>query len=291
MSSFCSIYKVIWRNFTLDISVVEVIRLISLIKKNPPYHFSSTSIAYITYCIFNLDSLSRFASGRFFSPKGVRLTRLKSYIISLLHGDTHAVDRCLVSLTFLCSLQTIWMETTSWQSTVHETVGRRLPPTTAVSSVSPGRLHLYMNCHIVQYSAVRLFTSSSLFTSVYASTTKIICRSCSRSLCLSFSFFFILFWCAWQAMLGMGFHGNCMLNRHAWCLRVNHRQWRHSPLWSDRQKKTEVPCRHRGVPVIFLSLWWRVVRCFGFSFWLSEEKPLKMHWGKWGIIHAKEIWL
>lgn len=107
----------------------------------------------------------------------------------------------------------------------------------AVSSVSLGRLHLYMNCHIVQYSAVWLFTSSSLFTSVYTPTTKIICRSCSRSLCLSFFFFFILFWCAWQAMLGKGFHGNCMLNRHAWCLRVNHRQWRHSPLWSERQKK------------------------------------------------------
>ena len=197
MSDFCSIYKVVWRNFTLDISVVKIIRLISLIKKNPPYRFSWTSIAYITYCIFNLDSLGRFASGRFLSPKGVRLTRLKSYIIFLLHGDTHTVDWCLVSLTFLCLLQTVWMETISWQPTVHETVGRRLPPTTAVSSVSLGRLHLYMNCHIVQHSAVWLFTSSSLFSSVCASTTQIICRSCSRSLSLfpssfSLSYFDVL---------------------------------------------------------------------------------------------------
>lgn len=152
---------------------------------------------------------------------------------------------------------------------------------------APPPLHELSHCSAQRCVIVHLFLP--LLECVRINYPNNLSKLLTLTLSLSFVVFFILFWCAWQALLGRGFHGNCMLNRHAWCLRVNHRQRRHSPLWSDGHKKTKVRCRHRGVPVIFLSLWWRVVRCFGFSFWLSEEEPLKMHWGKWGIIHAEEI--
>lgn len=171
--------------------------MISLIKENPPHLFYFDS--YIEHHIMNIwfESSDQICEQQIILPKGCTANMLLTLILHsvwciILHNlvpplwhTYHRPTSCFTG--FLCSWQNILVQTIE-ADILLETVGHPLPPTTTFSTASLQRTHLYTNCHILQCSAMWLFTSSSIFRVwVCVSTSEIMPTGGSLSLFFSSS--------------------------------------------------------------------------------------------------------